>query len=140
MKACITLLSFLFALTIAVTGQEAISPAVAREFGEPVVVRAELVSKGNTYYDQNMVAEAYTLKVVAVDDHELKEPVLIEYVLEADKKQKKAIERPGTVQTFEAYESLYQPINANPWLGPGEQGMRFVLVHVLHVRPLPKKG
>ena len=122
-------------LHVACFGQECVRPVVATEFGKPVVVTAEFVAKSNTYYAQNLVPEAFTLKVIAVDGRRLKEAVLIEYKLEAGKKEAKKLERAGIVQEFEAYETLYQPAFAEPWLEEGEQGMSFCLHHLLHIRP-----
>ena len=122
-------------LQVACFGQECVRPVVATEFGKPVMVTAEFVAKANTYYAQNLVPEAYTLKVIAVNGQRLKEAVLIEYKLEAGKKEKKELERAGVTLEFEAYETLYQPISATPWLGEGEQGEAFTLAHVLHIRP-----
>jgi hypothetical protein len=139
MKALASLLVFLtaFATTQA---QEAVLPSVAPEFGKQVTVQAEFVAKSNTYYAQNLVSEPYVLRVVSVDGRHLPEPVLIEYRLLAEKKKRPKIERSGIVQTFEAYESLYQPAFASPWLAEGEQGMAFALIHVLNVRLPEKKG
>jgi hypothetical protein len=139
MKALISLFSLVVAVAPTLA-QEAIRPFVAPEFGKPVMVRAEFVPKSNTYYDQNIVSEPYTLKVVAVGGRELKEPVLIEYRLDAEKKTRVQIERPGTIQNFEAYESLFQPAMATPWLPEGEQGQSFALIHILYVRVPQKKG
>ncbi|HWA26141.1 MAG TPA: hypothetical protein VG734_10795 [Lacunisphaera sp.] len=120
--------------------QEAIRPAIASESGNPVVVQAEFVAKPNDYYSQNMVVEPYALKVVAVNGRALEQPVLMEYNLHLQGKERARIERRGSVATFEAYESLYQPGIATPWLADGQQGRAFALVHVLHIRPLRKKG
>jgi len=122
-------------MQVACLGQECVRPVVAAEFGKPVVVTAEFVAKSNTYYVQNLVPEAYTLKVIAVDGRRLKEAVLIEYKLDAGKTEAKKLERVGIVQKFEAYETLYQPDFAKPWLEEGEQGMGFALHHLLHIRP-----
>ncbi len=132
------LLFALVAVNTPVRAQEVVRPEVAREFGKPFTVRAEFVAKPPTYYDQNVVMEPYALKVISVDGRELKQPVLIEYRLPVEKKQRIQIERPGIVRTFEAYESLYQPALATPWLPAGEQGQAFALVHVLYLR-LPEK-
>jgi len=139
MKALVTLVA-LFAPVVSILAQEVIRPSVATEFGKPVVVRAEFVAKSNTYYDQNIVSEPYTLKVLAVDGRELKQAVLIEYRLHEEKKMRAKIERPGSIQTFEGYESLYQPAMATPWLPEGMQGEDFTLVPILHVRLPKKKG
>jgi hypothetical protein len=132
-RICIPLIFWL--LQVACLGQECVRPVVATEFGKPVMVTAEFVAKSNTYYAQNLVPEAYTLKVIAVDGRRLKEAVFIEYKLEAGKKEAKKLERVGIVQEFEAYETLYQPGFAEPWLEEGEQGMSFALHHLLRIRP-----
>jgi len=139
MKAFASFLIFLtaFATTQA---QETVRPSVASEFGKQITVQAEFVAKMNTYYAQNLVSEPYMLRVVAVDGRQLQQPVLIEYRLQGEKKKRAGIERLGKVQTFEAYESLYQPTVANPWLAEREQGMAFALIHVLNVRLPQKKG
>jgi hypothetical protein len=121
-------------LHLACFGQECVRPIVATEFGRPVIVTAEFVPKSNTYYAQNLVREPFFLKVISVDGRMLKEAVIIEYILEAEKEAKK-LERAGSVQEFEAYETLYQPDFANPWLGDAEQGMGFALHPLLHIRP-----
>lgn len=121
-------------------GQEVLRPIVAPEFGKPVIVAAEFVAKPNTYYDQNLVSEPFMLNVVSVDGRRLKEAVLIEYRLETGKKERKGMERTGVLMEFEAYETVYQSAFANPWLKTGEQGMAFTLFHVLHIRPMTKKG
>ncbi len=121
-------------------GKECIQPFVAAAFGEPVVVTAEFVAKPNTYYDRNIVNEPFYLKVISVDGRVLKEAVFIQYLFEADKKDEKKLERVDVVQEFEAYETLYQPISATPWLGELEQGSGFYLKHLLHIRAVNKKG
>jgi hypothetical protein len=101
-------------------------------------VTAEFVVKPNTYYAQNIVKAPFFLRVISVGGRALKEPVVIEYFLETEKKEKKRLERTGAVQEFEAYETLYQPISATPWLGEMEQGSRFYLQHLLHIRTVRK--
>ena len=138
-----TLVSLLFALVVgtgALTAQESIRPIVSPEFGKPVTVRAEFVAKSNDYYSQNMVSAPYRLKVLAVDGRELKKPVLIEYNLRVEHEMRSKIERSGIISNFEAYESLYQPAMATPWLSDGEQGTSFALIHVLNIRPLHRNG
>ena len=103
-------------------------------------MKAEFVPKANTYYSQNIVREPYTLKAVAVNGRTLKEPVVIEYKLLVDEKSRAKIEQLGIPVVLEAYETLYQPPMATPWLGELEQGMDFALVHLLVVRPPQKKG
>ena len=120
--------------------QAVVRPIIATEFGKQIVVRAEFVSKPNDYYSQNMVPEPYMLKVVAVNGQTLKEPVIIEYKLHAEKGGAAKVEHLGAVVIFEAYESVYQPSTATPWLGAGEQGTSFALIHVLHVRPQRREG
>jgi len=125
------------------SAQEVIRPVVAKSFGAPCVVKAEFVAKDNSYYDQNMVSEPYTLKVTTVDGRPLKTAVLIAYRLEAKPSDAKKIRRTGVVLELEAYETLVQPINATPWLADPEtrlvkQGTAFSLEHVLHIRPLKK--
>ena len=115
--------------------QQGVRPVVATEFGKPVVVTAEFVAKTNDYYSQNIISEPFTLKVISVNGAKLKEPILIEYKLESGKKEEKRLEHAGVVYEFAAYETLYQPISATPWLGGGEQGEAFTLVHILHIRP-----
>ena len=132
---------FVFLTAFATTqAQEAVRPSVASEFGKQITVQAEFVAKSNTYYAQNLVSEPYVLRVVSVDGRQLQQSVLIEYRLVTEKKERSKIERAGIVQTFEAYESLYQPAFSTPWLADGEQGMSFALVHLLYVRPPQKKG
>jgi hypothetical protein len=143
MKVLTLLILNLAALAATTYAQEAIRPVVASEFGKPITIRAEFVAKPNTYYDQNIVSEPYSLKVVEVEGRELKQPVLIEYRFhrfQIGKRERDQIERPGIMQTFEAYESLYQPTMFTPWLPGGVQGGAFVLVHILYVRPSQKKG
>jgi hypothetical protein len=133
-------LAFFFCVAVqTLLAQESIKPKIASEFGKHITVQAEFIPKPNDYYSQNIVAAPYTLKVFAVDGRKLKEPVIIEYNLHAEKKSRTKIERLGASLTFEAYESLYQPGFARPWLAPGEQGMGFALIHVLHVRLPPAK-
>ena len=136
------LLSVFFTLLVAMPSfaraQEVLHPTVAFEFGKQLTVQAEFVAKPNDYYSQNLVPEPYMLKVVAANGTNLKESVLIEYKLQTDERKRATIERPGVVVTFEAYESVYQPSLATPWLAPAEQGMGFVLIHVLHIRPKEK--
>lgn len=118
--------------------QKTVRPCVASEFGKPVTVEVEFVAKPNTYYAQNVIAEPYALRVIAVNGRELGKPLLIEYRLLADETTKAQIEKPKNVRTFEAYESVYQPPMATPWLAEGEQGQAFALVHVLFLR-LPRR-
>ena len=106
---------------------------------KPVIVTAEFVAKPKTYYNQNIVKEPFSLKVLSVDGRVLKEAVIIRYFLEADKKEERKLERIGLVQEFEAYETLRQPISATPWLGEREQGTGFYLEHLLHIRAMNKK-
>jgi hypothetical protein len=120
-------------------GQECVQPFVAAAFGKPVVVTGEFVAKSNAYYDQNILKEPFYLKVISVDGRVLKEDVRIQYLLEANEKEKKQLERVGVVQEFEAYETLYQPVSATPWLGELEQGSGFYLKHLLHIRTVNKK-
>src|SRR5690242_16600582 len=87
------LLSLLWFATSSCFGQEAIRPLVAKEFGKPVVVNAEFVAKSNTYYEQNIVVEPFTLKVISVDGRRLKREVLIEYKFEAGMDEVKKLER-----------------------------------------------
>ena len=134
MKTLVSMFTFIIAIVTASRAQEIVRPSVAASFGKQVVVHAEFVAKPNTYYAQNLVSEPYTLRVLAVDGLELREPVLIEYRLVTVSAQRSKIERLGGIQKFEAYETLYQPAIATPWLPEGEQGMRFVLVHVLNIR------
>ncbi len=122
-------------LPVASIGQECIRPVVAPAFGVPVVVTAEFVAKPNTYYAQNIVAEPFFLKVVSVDGRVLPAAVVIEYRLETSRKVAQQLVRADSVQEFEAYETLFQPAFANPWLPEGEQGMGFALCHLLHIRP-----
>ena len=96
--------------------------------------------EANTYYDRNIVNEPFYLKVISVDGRVLKEAVFIQYFFEADKKDEKKLERVDVVQEFEAYETLYQPIFATPWLGELEQGSGFYLKHLLHIRAVNKKA
>lgn len=103
-----------------------------------MVVRAEFAPKANSYDEQNFVSNPFTLKVLEVNGRKLKEPVLIEYLLEADESERKKLERADTVQEFEAYETLYQPPFATPWLGEGMQGSSFYLKHLLHIRAAKK--
>lgn len=140
MSKLVVLCTLLMSAVPPAGAQEAIRPRVAAEFGQPVTVQAEFVAKSETYYAQNLVPEPYALKVIAVNGRSLKEPVLIEYKLQAGEKQRTKVERVGEVMTFEAYESVYQPAFANPWLGAGEQGMSFTLIHVLYVRPPDTKS
>jgi hypothetical protein len=121
------------------SAQEVIKPRIAPAFGEPVVVRAEFVDKSNDYYSQNMISAPFALKVLAVNDVALPEPIVIEYNLAVDKKERSMIEKKGTTLLLEAYETLYQPSTATPWLADGMQGSRFVLEHLLHVRPPQSK-
>jgi hypothetical protein len=127
-------------VTQTVHGQESIRPIVAAEFGKQITVQAEFAAKPNDYYSQNFVAAPYLLKVVAVEGRKLKEPIFIEYDLQVEKNRRTQIERPGVSVALEAYESLYQPSIATPWLATGEQGMAFALIHLLHVRLPQKKG
>jgi hypothetical protein len=115
-----------------------VRPIVALKFGQPVVITGEFVDKPNDYYSQNMVPEPYSLRVLSTDGKTLAVPVVIEYKLEAAKGLRSKIEHPGAVQTFEAYESLYQPLTSKPWGEEWEQGSGFALHHVLHIRP--KRG
>jgi hypothetical protein len=140
MKTFTYIFATLVAWVASPQAQAVVRPIVATEFGKPIVVRAEFVAKPNDYYSQNMVTEPYMLKVVAVNGQPLKEPVIIEYKLHADKGGAAKVEHRGTVVTFEAYESVYQPSTATPWLGAGEQGTTFALIHVLHVRPQRHEG
>jgi hypothetical protein len=140
MNTLALLLVGLVALARFTQGQEVIRPVVAPEFGKQITVKAEFVPKSNTYHSQNLVREPYALKVVAVNGRTLKEPVLIEYTLQADGKDRARIEQLGTPMLLEAYETLYQPPGATPWLGEFEQGSGFGLVHLLYVRPPQKKG
>lgn len=130
----LNLLIILWLMRVACFGQECVRPLVAGEFGNPVAVTAEFVAKPNTYYAQNIVKEPFLLRVISVDGRALKDVVVIEYLLEADSSEKKKLERAGIVQEFEAYETLYQPDFATPWLGEWEQGMSFALNHLLHIR------
>ncbi len=140
MKIIIARCVLLLALISTASAQEVLRPIVSSEFGKPVTVQAEFVAKPNSYYSQNIVDKPYLLRVVAVDGKNLKDPVLIEYKLEAEGKKRAKLERPGAVTSFEAYESLYQPAFAMPWLAEGQQGMSFSLSHVLHIRLPGKKG
>lgn len=128
------------ALSSSARAQEVVRPIVASEFGKQITVKAEFVAKSNDYYSQNLVAEPYTLKVIAVNGKTMKEPIFIEYKLRVDEKARAKIERLGVITTFEAYESLYQPASSTPWLGEGEQGTSFALIHVLHIRPTIENG
>src|SRR3974390_2553021 len=125
--------TYIFATLVAwvsfAQAQAVIRPIIAAEFGKQIVVQAEFVAKPNDYYSQNMVTEPYMLKVVAVNGQPLKEPVVIEYKLEADKRSAAKVEHLGAVVTLDAYESVYQPSPATPWLGTGEQGTTFALIH-----------
>jgi len=140
MKALLSLFFTVSALGLIVRAQESIRPVVAPEFGKPVLVRAEFIAKGNDYHSQNIVSEPYTLKVLAVNGHDLKEPVLIEYRLHTEEKNRTKVERMGLISIFEAYETIYQPGMATPWLPEGEQGTDYVLINVLHVRVPQKNG
>jgi len=120
-------------------GQEIVRPLVAPTFGKPVVVTAEFVEKPNTHHAKNIVRAPFYLKVVSVNGRVLKEAVVIEYFLEAKGEEAK-LERTGVVHKFEAYETLYQPISAGPWLGEMEQGSEFSLKHLLHIRVMKNKG
>jgi hypothetical protein len=140
MKTLTLCLVGIVALARFTQAQAVIRPFVAPEFGKQITVKAEFVPKSNDYYSQNMVREPYTLKVVAVNGRTLKEPVLIEYMLKADEKSRAKIEQPGIPVVLEAYETLYQPQMATPWLGELEQGTDFALIHLLYVRPPQKKG
>jgi hypothetical protein len=140
MKSLTLLLVGLVALARFAQAQAVIRPVIAPEFGKQITVKAEFVAKSNDYHSQNMVREPYTLKVVAVNGRTLKEPVLIEYKLQLDGKARAKIEQLSTPMLLEAYETLYQPPGATPWLGELEQGSTFGLVHLLCVRPPQKKG
>jgi hypothetical protein len=129
----------LFTLTLFAQAQAVIRPAIAAEFGTQITVKAEFVAKSNDYYSQNMVREPYTLKVVAVNGRTLRKPVLIEYKLQVEDKDRTKIEQLGTSLLLEAYETVYQPPTATPWLRNGEQGSSFHLTHLLHIRP-PQKN
>lgn len=111
---------------------------MGKEFGKPLTVLVEFVEKSNSYYEQNIISEPYSLRVIAVNGHELGKPMLMEYRLLIGEKERAQIERPKKLQTLEAYESVYQPAMATPWLAEGEQGQAFALVHVLFLR-LPKR-
>ena len=128
------LLILLWVAQLPCFGQQVVRPMATTEFGKPIVVTAEFVAKPNTYYSQNLVLEPFSLKVISVDGQKLKEEVLIEYKLEVGKREDKKLERTGVILEFEAYETLYQPLSATPWLAEGEQGQAFSLVHVLHIR------
>lgn len=140
MKTLTLYLVALITLARFTQAQAVIRPVVASEFGKQITVKAEFVPKSNTYHSQNMVQKPYTLKVVAVNGRTLKEPVLVEYKLLADEKSRARIEQSGIPVLLEAYETLYQPPMATPWLGELEQGADFALVHLLCVRPPQKKG
>lgn len=138
MKHLTLFLFGIFALTRFAQAQAVIRPVVAAEFGTQITVKAEFFPKSNDYHSQNMVREPYTLKVVAVNGQTLREPVLIEYNLQVDGKDRTKIEQPGITMLLEAYETLYQPSTATPWLRKGEQGSNFYLVNLLCIR-LPQK-
>jgi hypothetical protein len=97
-------------------------------------VAGVFVAKPNDYYSQNLISAPYLLRVDAVNGTKLSRPVDIEYVLEAMPAVVGALEKPGVHMEFEAYESVYQPRVASPWL-EGEQGMAFALLPILHIRP-----
>jgi len=137
MKTSVLLILF-WSMNLPCFGQECVRPRVAIEFGKPVVVTAEFVARTNTYYAQNVVGEPFTLRVIFVNGQKLSEAVLIEYKLEADKKTTKELEQTDVVREFEAYETVYQPSSATPWL-EGAQGTGFYLNHLLHIRPATKK-
>ena len=138
MKTLLTVCAVLITLLPCAVAQEGLSPLIAFAFGKQITVQAEFVPKSNDYYSQNFISEHYSLKVTAVNGKNLKEPVVIEYRLQIEAKKRARIERPGAVVTLEAYESLYQPSFATPWLGDSEQGMGFALIHVLFIRPQVK--
>lgn len=140
MKALTAYIALLVSMVASVGAQEVLRPVVAPKFGMQITIQAEFVEKSNTYYSQNIVSAPFALKVISVDGMILKEPVQIEYRLKADKKIRSKIERLGTIVTFEAYESIYQPPFADPWMEKGEQGMGFTLIHILNIRIPAKKG
>src|SRR4051794_28504851 len=69
----LALLSLLWLVSLPCFGQEMVRPRVAKEFGKPIVVKAEFVAKPNTYYHQNIVKEPFILKVIAVDGQRLEQ-------------------------------------------------------------------
>lgn len=123
--ACALLTSF---------AQEAVRPRVAPAFGTIIKIEARFVAKAQTYHAQNIVKEPFALEVTTVNGKALPKPIQIEYQLEETDKAKTATEKPGAVQSFEAYETLYQPAMANPFLKPTDQQMPFVLISRLHLR------
>ena len=132
----ITLLSVCLAMALPRTGaQEAVRPILARKFGQPILIQGEFIDKSNDYYSQNCISEPYALMVYSVDGKKLAAPVYIEYRLEIPKRQRFKVEKRGVMETFEAYESIYQPPTAKPWSEGLEQGSAFYLAHVLYIRP-----
>jgi len=77
----------LWILNLSCFGQECVRPRVASEFGKPVIVTCEFVTKPNTYYAQNWIKEPFTLKVITVNGQTLREAVLIEYNLKVTRDQ-----------------------------------------------------
>lgn len=120
--------------------QEAIKPVVARSFGEVITIEAQFIEKPNSYYAKNTIKEPFYLEVMVVNGKKLAQPVVIEYILHESGNEKVRIEKKGLIQKLEAYETLRQPVLANPFIKPGEQRTSFVLTHTLHIRRISANG
>lgn len=131
------LLAVLLSISTYSSAQEVIRPRVAPAFGKVILVKATFVEKPNDYYSQNIIRAPYVLRVAAVNGKELKEAVLIEYVLDLTQEERLHLEELGRVNEFDAYETVYQQGVPAGWTGGIEQ-FYFSFRHKLHVKPVGK--
>ncbi len=122
-----------------VSGEDqAIKPLVGSSFGEVFVITVEFVEKGKSYYQQNIVKEPWLSKVISINGVELKEPIVIEYLLVEDTATKGKNYAKGKKYEFMAYEDIETMGTPQNWEDENSQ-IPYIICQRLILKQITKK-
>lgn len=95
--------------------KDTIKPILGQSFGEILSVDVEFIEKGNTYFEQNVVESPFLAKIAAVNGVNLKEPIIIEYVVDKHLFEEAPCFKTGVKYSLKCYEDIYSMGNPIDW-------------------------